>query len=364
MSTTTAPQLELQFSMSRDRFSLELDLSLNLAEPVALFGPSGSGKTSVLRAVSGLEAADKGRIALNSEVWQSDHQLIPAHRRRVGYVFQDARLFSHLDVNGNLDIADRPRQSDDDLTRDEIIENLNIHDLLTRDTASLSGGETQRVAIARTLLTRPRLLLMDEPVSSLDTASRLETIEYIAALAKSTRLPLIYVTHDAGEVARIAARTILLDKGRITASGKTPDVFAQMDREISDFQTVSILTATVGSISSELSAFRIGQQQLHISMPGTSIGETVQFRIDATDVVVAARRITDTSIRNVLAGTIRDIQILSGGIAELRIDIEGQLLKAHVTTRATEELGLRTGGSVYAMIKSVALGDARKEIAD
>lgn len=354
---TTAAQLELRFSMPRDRFDITIDIAINLNEPVALFGPSGSGKTSVLRAIAGLERARQGRIAIGNEIWQDDASFLPAYQRRVGYVFQDARLFSHLSVTGNLDLAARAKSADTDFTRDEIIEKLNLGKLLDRDTGSLSGGETQRVAIARTLLTRPRLLLMDEPVSSLDTGARQETVEYIASLTGALRIPLIYVTHDAGEVARLAARTVLLKEGKVVAAGSTPEVFAQIDSLSPGTRTVSILAAEVSDESGGLAVLKIGRQLVHIPSSGAMVGESVQLRVFASDVVVAAKRIEDTSIRNVLAGRITEMRTLPDKTIEVLIDIEQQVLKAHITARARDELGLVADGQIYAMIKSVALSE-------
>lgn len=362
MTNSISPRLLLQFSMPRDRFDIEIDLTLDLSEPVAIFGSSGSGKTSVLRAISGLEHASHGRIALNDEIWQDENRIVPAYRRKVGYVFQDARLFPHVDVNGNLDLARRAAGVATEISKADIVDKLSIGDLLTRDTLSLSGGETQRVAIARTLLAQPRLLLMDEPVSSLDADSRRETIEYIASVTKSFGLPLLYVTHDAGEVARLAGTTVLIENGKIRAAGNTPDVFAQAERGPSGSPAVSILAATVSGESAGLSELTIGRQHVRLPMSGRSNGERVQLRIFATDVVIARRRIDDTSIRNVLSGTIEEIRAFGAGAAEIRIAIENQLLRAHVTVDALEELGLTVGGNVYAMIKSVALGDSTREL--
>ncbi len=361
MRNSASRQLVLQFSMARDRFDIEMDLTLDLSEPVAIFGASGSGKTSILRAISGLERASHGRILLDDEPWQRDEVFVPTYRRRVGYVFQDARLFPHLDVNANLELASRAAGSEARLSRRDIVDRLNLGNLLGRDTHSLSGGETQRVAIARTLLAQPRVLLMDEPVSSLDAQNRRETIEYIASITQTWNLPLLYVTHDAGEVARLAGTTVLLEQGKVAAAGPTPEVFARIEQDPSGARAVSILAATLSGETGGLSQLSIGQQHVRLPMPGRSRGERVQLRIFATDVVIATRRIDDTSIRNVLIGTVQEIRTFSEGTAEIRIDIENQLLKAHVTVDALEDLGLAAGSTAYAMIKSVALGDSSRE---
>lgn len=361
MTGAKAPQLSLRFSMQRDRFDIEIDLTLDFSEPVALFGSSGSGKTSVLRAIAGLEHASNGRIALDEEVWQDNARIVPAYRRAVGYVFQDARLFTHLDVNGNLDLAGQSRLSRA-ISKTDVVDKMNIGALLKRDTHSLSGGETQRVAIARTLLAQPRLLLMDEPVSSLDAQSRRETIEYIASVTKTYDLPLLYVTHDAGEVARLAGTTVLLEHGKVTAAGRTPEVFAGIGPEASGAQSASILAAIISGESDGLARLCIGEQDVRLPLTGRTNSDRIQLRIFATDVVIARRKINDTSIRNVLEGTITEIVKFGTGTVEVRINVESQLLKAHVTTSAVKELNLSVGSNVYAMIKSVALGDSTQEL--
>lgn len=352
MTTRTSQQLTLRFSMARDRFNIEIDQKLELSEPVAIFGASGSGKTSLLRAIAGLEYADNGRIALDDEIWQDDSFAVAAYRRKVGFVFQDVRLFSHLDVSANLDLANRFPSAE---RKTEVIEKLNIGHLLKRHTLALSGGEAQRVAIARTLLARPRLLLMDEPISSLDANSRRETIEYIAALSAAFELPLIYVTHDAGEVARLAANTVLLEQGKVKAAGRTPDVFAEIEHDPADNRAISILAASGAGEIGGLTTLAIGRQQVCLPNPGALTGNQVQLRIFANDVVIARRRIDDTSIRNVLEGTITKIRAYTTSTVELQLNIEGQTLKAHVTNAAAQDLELQVGSRVFAMIKSVAL---------
>jgi molybdate transport system ATP-binding protein len=359
MTNSKTPSLHMQFRMTRDRFDVDVDLTLDLSEPAAIFGASGSGKTSVLRAIAGLERADPGQISLNDEVWQSERVFLPAHQRSVGYVFQDARLFPHLSVSGNLALASGARSGRRAISEKEVVDNLDIGDLLERDTVSLSGGETQRVAIARTLLSQPKLLLMDEPVSSLDAASRHETIEYISRLTETFGLPMLYVTHDSGEVARLAGTTVWLENGKVSAAGPTPEVFARMQRNAAGAETVSILAAEVSSVSGRLCELVLGEQRLRLPMHGQRLGERVQLRVFAADVVIAAQRIEDTSIRNILRGSIREIHSLAAGTVELHIDVDGQLLRAQVTAEALEELGLSAGNEVFAMIKSVALASEK-----
>jgi len=355
-ATDSAPRLALRFSLPRENFAVEVDQTLDLGHSTALYGPSGSGKTSILRVIAGLERCPAGRVEFRGDCWQDGTRWVPPHRRRVGFVFQEARLFAHLNVAGNLELARRTRAPARNFRDTDIVEALDIGRLLDRDTTTLSGGEAQRVAIARTLLSQPRLLLMDEPVSSLDSSSRKETIEYIATLTASLNLPLIYVTHDAGEVARLAQRTLLLENGRVLANGRTPEVFAEMATRGPGGDTASILEAAVVGFADGLTTLSVGEQTLRLAMTGRSDRTPVQLRILARDVVIAMRRIDDTSIRNVLNGKVIALNEIDAGTVEVRIDLADQILKAHVTRVAVGELGLDTGSSVYAMIKSVALG--------
>jgi len=348
----------MRFSLKRDVFDIVVDQELDLGETIALYGPSGSGKTSVLRVLAGLERSAAGTVEFEGELWQSEKRFMPAHRRGVGYVFQDAILFPHLDVAANLALG--ARAATDRSKRfgtTETIEALGIGHLLERDTRTLSGGETQRVAIARTLLSQPKLLLMDEPVSSLDARSRAETIEYIASLTASSRLPLIYVTHDAAEVARLAARTLLMESGRVQAFGRTRDVFAQITTMSAGGETASVLEAQVCGADHGLTQLDVAGQTLRIPMNERKAGDRLQLRILARDVVIATRRIEDTSIRNILAGQVQSIRDLDSGTVEIVIELEEQTLKAHITKIACEALGLHNGSPVCAMIKSVALGN-------
>lgn len=361
MTTETDAHLRLSFSLARDRFTIEVDEALSLRRPIALFGPTGSGKTSILRAIAGLDRADAGSIGFGEELWQDGHRFVPPWRRRVGLVFQDSRLFGHLNVSGNLELALNSAGGPTRFSSDDVVNRLDIGTLLKRDTASLSGGETQRVAIARSLLAQPRLLLMDEPLSSLDRSARRETIEYIADVTSAFDLPLIYVTHDAGEVARLAGATLLLDRGKVADFGPTPDVFARMHGANAGPSSVSIIAATAADETDGLQTISVGSQPLRVPSTGRNPGEELQLRIAARDVVLATERIENTSIRNVLEGSIESVEHHGAGTANVRIDIDGQVLKAFVTHSAVSDLGLTDGSRVYAMIKSVALSDSGME---
>ena len=189
-----------------------------------LFGASGAGKTSLINMIAGLLQPDRGSIAIDGETLDdtADNLHIPAHRRRIGYVFQDARLFPHLDVRGNLDYGRRMnRLTDDPAQRKRVSDLLDIGNLLDRRPGQLSGGERQRVALGRALLAQPRLLLLDEPLGSLDEERKLEILPYLVRLRDEANVPMVYVSHDASEMRQLATQVVMLKRGRVTAFGGT-----------------------------------------------------------------------------------------------------------------------------------------------
>jgi len=198
--------IEARFALHYPGFTLDVDLQLPAGGVSALFGPSGSGKTSCLRCFAGLESGCEGRVVVAGEVWQdtATGRFVPPHRRPFGFVFQDARLFSHLTVRGNLRYAMRRAAGPEPVPFDEIVQLLDMADLMERHTDRLSGGERQRCAIARALLTRPRLLLLDEPLAALDEARKAELLPYLERLRDALSIPMIYVSHSMREVARLA----------------------------------------------------------------------------------------------------------------------------------------------------------------
>lgn len=188
----------------------------------ALFGPSGGGKTSLVSMIAGLLAPDRGRIVLDDVVlFDADARVnLPAHRRRIGYVFQEGRLFPHMTVAQNLDYGRRMQKLQQDTVETErIVSLLDIGDLLVRRPGKLSGGERQRVAIGRALLMKPRLLLLDEPLASLDRARKLEILPYLARLRDEAKVPMIYVSHQAGEIVRIASQVVRIEDGKVAGVG-------------------------------------------------------------------------------------------------------------------------------------------------
>jgi len=351
--------LSLHVALDRPGFALRVALDLELTGITALFGPSGSGKTTLLRIIAGLEHEASGTVAFDGERWQSGEARTPTHRRRVGYVFQEGRLFSHLTVAQNLAFAlqrntSAPRPS---IALEDTIKALDLKPLLSRRTPSLSGGEQQRVAIARALLASPRLLLMDEPLSSLDLKRKREIVPYIETLHHIFRVPILYVTHNLDEVARLASDVVLLAEGRVAALGSVAEIFERSDLGplTGDLEAGVVLRAPVAAHQDGVATLVVGTQQLRVPMTTAQVGSVRPIRIHARDVAVATVRPEKLSIRNVLTARILAIEPGSNMNVELLLDVDGAHLRARITRDALEELELSVGRDVFALVKSVAL---------
>lgn len=355
-------ELAVDASVSFGAFDLSLTERLELDGVTALFGPSGSGKSTLLRIVSGLERNAQGRVVFGGETWLDSAQgaFVPPHKRGVGYVFQDTRLFTHLSVHGNLRYAAR-RSAEVKSPIDEasVIATLELAPLLSRRPASLSGGERQRVAIGRTLLTRPRLLLMDEPLAALDLQRKSEIMPYIERLPGTFGVPVIYVTHAIDEVARLAQRMVVLHAGRKVAEGSVTEVLERLDLQPATgrFEAGVVLTARVAGHDGTFRLTRLDHhgQAIDIPMIDFGIGSEIRLRVRARDVSLAIERPKGISIRNVLAGTIVQIeQEPETAFAETLVDIGGARLRARITRAAVADLALAPGTPVFALVKSIA----------
>lgn len=328
---------------------------------VALFGQSGAGKTTLINSIAGLVRPGKGRITFDDEVLFDAEQGInvPARKRRFGYVFQEGRLFPHLTVRQNLTYS---RIFGAEMTSDgfeHIIELLGLRDLLHRRPAQLSGGERQRVAIGRALLARPRMLLLDEPLASLDARRRDEIMRYLELLRDEVRIPIIYVSHSVEEVVRLAATVVLLASGTVAAVGSVEDVMGRPDLRPAAgvFEGGTIIDARVTSqdMQYDLATLTFDGGTLTVTNLDALIGEPVRVRIRARDVSIALDLPTRISIQNVLHGKISAVSPPRGGIVDVSISVGGTVIRSRVTQRAVEQLRLATGLNVYAMIKAVSL---------
>ncbi len=328
----------------------------------ALFGRSGSGKTSIVNIIAGLIRPDAGRVSVGGiDLLDTARGLfVPRHKRRVGYVFQEGRLFPHLTVRQNLLygrwFAPSGERRDGDL--DRVVDLLGIAALLPRRPGRLSGGEKQRVAIGRALLADPRILLMDEPLASLDDARKAEIYPYIERLRDEARIPIVYVSHSVAEVARLASTVVLLADGKVAAAGPTAEVMQRLDlmphtqRE----DAGALIEATVIGHDERFGltelASRAGTWRL--SRFDAPAGSRIRLLVRARDVMLATSPPADISALNVLAGTVSGIA-LGDGTADIRIDCNGETLIARLTRYSVDRLALAPGKPVYALIKSVSL---------
>ncbi len=327
----------------------------------ALFGRSGSGKSTVANAVAGLLRPDRGRIKLDGTVLldTDEGRMLPPHRRRMGYVFQDGRLFPHLTVRQNL-LYGRwfaPKGQGAEMGR--ITDLLGIAPLLDRSPGSLSGGEKQRVAIGRAILSNPRLLLMDEPLAALDEARKAEILPYLERLRDELHLPILYISHSVAEVARLATTVFLLEAGRVVASGPAAELLA--DPAIAPAMGLreagSMIIARVAAQEEDgLTRLETGGGPVFLPDVGASSGATLRLRILAQDVMLATERPRGISALNVLAATVEDIHLGEGPGAMVRLRLGEEHLLARVTRRSVRSLDLRPGGKVFAVLKTVSVG--------
>ncbi len=358
--------LEVETSIAFEGFRLDFAHRFAGNGITALFGPSGCGKTTLLRIIAGLEKSAQGRVSLGGETWQDTARGIftAPHRRRIGYVFQEARLFPHLDVRANLAYADKRSGgpgsgSGGPITMDGVIETLDLGGLVSRRAQTLSGGERQRVAIARALLTRPRLMLMDEPLSALDIRRKGAIVPYIERLPRQFGIPVLYVTHAVDEAARLADDMVVIAEGRKLAHGAPAAMLARLDLQpaVGNFEAGSLLDAVVTKhdLAFHLTHLDCNGQELVMPHADIAPGETVRVRIRARDVALATARPKGISIRNILSGTIAEIvEEQDTAFAETVVDIAGGAsVRARITRASVAELGLAPGRKVFALVKTV-----------
>jgi molybdate transport system ATP-binding protein len=349
-------------------FGLEVAGEIDTGRVTAIFGPSGSGKSTLLRALAGLERRATGRLSLGGDVWlDSARGLdVPAHRRPVGYMFQEARLFPHLSGLGNLRYAaKRARRERQAVTFDEVVDALDLAPLLPRRSSSLSGGERQRVALGRTLLAQPRLLLLDEPMSALDASRKMEILPYLEKLHPRFGIPTLYVSHSVDEVALLADRILVLAGGRVAASGRTAEIFERLDvGTLADRRgAASVVAARVVRHDPEyhLTWLDLAGQTLVVpKREHFDVGEEACVVIRARDVSLATCRPQGVSIQNVLAGRVCEVREDRGSaFAEVLVDLGPHRLLARITRLSLHDLGLAAGSPVFALLKSVSLSRQR-----
>ena len=329
---------------------------------IALFGRSGAGKTSVVNAIAGLIRPAQGSVMIDGQALVDTARgvFVPPHKRRIGYVFQEGRLFPHLTVRQNLLYGHwftPPVERSDSFAR--VLDLLGIERLLERRPARLSGGEKQRVAIGRALLSNPRLLLMDEPLAALDEARKAEILPYIERLREQSSVPIVYVSHSIAEVTRLASTIVLLSEGKVAAVGPVPEVMHRLDLFplTGRAEAGAVIEAIVERHDERFGLTELRSRAGPWRLPrlDAEIGARIRLRVRARDVMLAKSAPTDVSALNVMPGTVADIRAGDGPIVDIRLDCNGEALLARLTRYSVERMGLAPGSSVHALIKSVAL---------
>lgn len=355
-----APRIRARLSCQHPEFRLDVDLDLPGHGVSVIFGPSGCGKTTLLQCLAGLQPA-QGRLEVNGDTWHDDRRSLPVHRRPLAYVFQEASLFPHLCVRRNLLYGyRRTPQQQRRIEFDQAVHWLGLDTLLNRMPDQLSGGQRQRVAIARALLASPRLLLMDEPLSALDQASKYEILPYLERLHGELEIPVIYVTHSPDEMARLADQLVLMDQGRILAQGPLADVLPRLDLPLAEAPDAGVIIPAV---------IRERDQRWHLcraefdggslwvrDQAGIEVGATIRLRVLARDVSIALSAHPDQSIQNLLPATVTELVAESHpAMTMVRLALAATPLLARLTSRSAHRLALTPGQAVWVQVKSVAI---------
>jgi len=353
--------LELAAKKNRGNFALDARFELPTPGVVALFGRSGCGKSTVVNVIAGLLDADQGRVVLDDAVLlDTERQInVTPERRRIGYVFQDARLFPHMNVAANLRYAEKRAPAQRYVSFDAVAGMLDLDPLMQRRTHQLSGGERQRVAIGRALLSQPRLLLLDEPLASLDAARREEVLPYLETLRDQLAIPMVYVSHNFDEILRLATYVVLMEAGKTIAQGGVGEMSLNANlRAIIGADSVGAIVdgAALGlDAVSGLMRVQVGSCELKVQPVAAAAGVKLRVQLLARDLIVATREPQHVSVRNVLTGVVRAVTGDDPGSDLVAIDIGETLIMARVTKAATRELGLAPSLPVWVLVKAVSL---------
>lgn len=351
--------LDVNLSIPRKDFDVNVNLSVSSSHVTAVFGPSGCGKTSLMRAIAGLENSATGFIKMADQVWQDEHYFRPAHQRDIGFVFQDASLFPHLNVFDNLQFGlKRQAKHKRRVSLEQAIDLLALSPLLNRSIDTLSGGEKQRVAIARAVATSPAVLLFDEPLAAVDVAHKQEILRYIQSLHCELDIPMLYVSHQMDEVARLSNNLLLLEKGQQLANGRTVEMLSQLTLPFAHYEeAAAVLDTTVIAHDDNygLSSLAFAGGQITVSRDNLRQGDNVRLRIMARDVSLSLKQAEQTSILNILPATIESM-INEGNAQKLiRLNVGGQIILSRITAKSADQLDLAAGKTVFAQIKAVSL---------
>lgn len=355
-------QLDARFHIDYPGFYFDVACCVPLNGTVAIFGASGSGKTTLLRCIAGLTRAASGYLTFGQSLWQDKNTFVPIQQRRVGVVFQDARLFPHLNANQNLQYGmKRIPLLDRRVQFDQVVELLGLERLLERRAPHLSGGEQQRVAIGRALLTSPQLLLMDEPLASLDRERKQEILPFIQRLNQELQIPVLYVSHDLHEILQLANHMVLIKEGKVVANGPIQEIFARLDLPglVEPSMVGAILETRIADHEPEFGLTRVefAGRSLFIPQQSLPIGAPLRVQIHARDVsVIVGTPAASSSVLNSLEATVVEIQESPRDpyAMEVKLDVGCPLL-AMITRKSFHQLNLQPGQKVHAHFKAVAL---------
>lgn len=357
-------RLQARFQVDYGNFNLDVNLDVPAQDVTVVYGPSGCGKTTLLRCLAGLERASPGFFKINDEVWQDDSRgiFIPPHSRAIATVFQEARLFPNMTVRANLLYGfNRTPPDKRRIPVEQIVALLDLEHLLDRSLKGLSGGEQQRIAIGRALLTSPSLLLMDEPLANLDTRRKKEILPFLLRLRNDLRLPIIYVSHSINEVLQLVNTLVLLEEGKVAASGPINEILSQTDilGHFGQLAAGSALETSVAEHDQEFGITRLeyNGQSLYVPRQPLAEGSGLRLYILAKDVsIVLDRQDIRTSVLNILEARIMEIGSAGPGdySINVKLDIGGPLL-ATITKKSLAGLGLQPGQKVFAHIKAVKM---------
>jgi molybdate transport system ATP-binding protein len=351
--------ISVRYELQRSEFSLDVDVDIPMRGITGVFGESGAGKTALLRCIAGLERGASGRLVIADEVWQDEAVSRPVHDREIGYVFQEPRLFAHLNVRQNIEYGQR-RGRREDVGFDEAVELLDLSYLLERSVDTLSGGEAQRVAIARALLRSPRVVLMDEPIASLDRARRDEILPFLDRLHAALSIPVIYVSHSIEEVVRLCDYLLIMESGRLVASGAIQEVLLRADLPLLGGEEAgAIIHANVVANDPDDGLTKIAFDGIEMWVSGAyEVGASLRLRIRANDVSISRETPAASTVLNVLPATIESVRGDGESSELVQLAVGSAHILARVTRRSRAQLDLKAGEQVLAQIKSVAVKNA------
>lgn len=365
MSLMASPILTASLKLARGSFSLDAELQLPNRGISGIFGDSGCGKTTLLRCLAGLERADSGSVTMNGEPWQVTGEAIEQeiflapYERPVGFVFQDARLFTHMSVRENLLYGFRRQQHQKPwITLDDVVELLAIGELLQRKVHHLSGGEKQRIAIGRALLVQPQLLLLDEPLASLDRKRKREIMPFLERMHRELEIPIIYVSHSLSEITSLVDHLVLMEQGKTIAAGPLDEMLTRLDMPLADdLDATTVISGTVSRMEERyrLMAVETPVGELLIPKGDVAIGGSVRLKIQARDVSLCLQRPQQTSIINIFPATIVELDSSHECHVNVRLEAGGSHLLSRVSHLSLERLELEEGKQLFVQVKGIAM---------